>query len=402
MMISRRPRYMSVLLQQLGILLFVSLLIFAATGTSHAASRAGVREMTPAAGIPTLYLADTNFPNQSNDLYAIDATVGSTRWRTTITPLGDASMPFTGFGNVYVNNGNAQAFTAPGLTPLWAQRSAPDAQTTPVGGSGTILFGGARNFEARSASTGALIWQTALPDKVAAAAVVATVQGQSRVYFGTANSDTVFALDPASGTILWQQHLITTDDEERVTSPTVDVVRGLVYVGSEDNRIYALDAITGRIVWTVLTGGAIFSTPREANGLVYSGSLDGNFYALNAGTGQQIWSSPIGNVEATPFVAGNLVYAAGEGNNMVFALNASTGHVVWTFHTVFPSLVAAGLTLANGLLYVTADSTPPAQPPFVSVYALFANSGVESWRWDGVPNGEVRSTGTSAPPLIVI
>jgi len=67
------------------------------------------------------------------------------------------------------------------------------------------------------------------------------------------------------------------------------VVNGVVYVGSDDDNVYALNARTGALLWSHGTG-SVFSSPAVANGLVYVGSYDGNVYALNASTGALLWS----------------------------------------------------------------------------------------------------------------
>ena len=53
-----------------------------------------------------------------------------------------------------------------------------------------------------------------------------------------------------------------------------------VYVGSEDGRLYAVDAATGKKLWDIITGGRITSSPAVADGTVYIGSYDGNLYAI--------------------------------------------------------------------------------------------------------------------------
>jgi len=59
------------------------------------------------------------------------------------------------------------------------------------------------------------------------------------------------------------------------------VVDTTIYVGSEDGRLYALDAATGYRLWDIATGGKITSSPAVADATVYIGSHDGNLYAVN-------------------------------------------------------------------------------------------------------------------------
>jgi outer membrane protein assembly factor BamB len=68
------------------------------------------------------------------------------------------------------------------------------------------------------------------------------------------------------------------------------VVNGVVYVGSFDNNVYALNAKTGAKLWTYATSNYVQSSPAVANGVVYVGSWDNNVYALNAKTGAKLWS----------------------------------------------------------------------------------------------------------------
>ena len=58
------------------------------------------------------------------------------------------------------------------------------------------------------------------------------------------------------------------------------IADGVVYVGSEDGRLYALDARTGQEKWRFKTDGAIVSSPAVAGGVVYFASTDGYLYAV--------------------------------------------------------------------------------------------------------------------------
>lgn len=64
------------------------------------------------------------------------------------------------------------------------------------------------------------------------------------------------------------------------TNVSPAVVNGTVYVGSVDNRVYALDAATGRQHWAFKTGDWVGSSPAVVDGTVYVGSSDGKLYAL--------------------------------------------------------------------------------------------------------------------------
>jgi outer membrane protein assembly factor BamB len=60
------------------------------------------------------------------------------------------------------------------------------------------------------------------------------------------------------------------------------------------------------------TMGPMQSSPIVANGIVYLGSFDGNLYALDASTGAYLWSYFIGDwISSSPAVANGVVYIGG-------------------------------------------------------------------------------------------
>src|ERR1700733_2739824 len=109
------------------------------------------------------------------------------------------------------------------------------------------------------------------------------------------------------------------------------VANGVIYFGSEDNNVYALNAGTGAKLWTYTTGSSVYSSPAVANGVVYVGSGDDYVYALNASTGAQLWRYYANdNVYSSPVVANGVVYIA---SGSVHALNASSGQSLWSYST---------------------------------------------------------------------
>ena len=62
------------------------------------------------------------------------------------------------------------------------------------------------------------------------------------------------------------------------------VVGGVIFVGSLDGKVYALNAATGALIWSYTTGDWVASSPAVVGGVVYVGSGDGKVYALNAAT----------------------------------------------------------------------------------------------------------------------
>ncbi|MFC1897055.1 PQQ-binding-like beta-propeller repeat protein [Chloroflexota bacterium] len=128
------------------------------------------------------------------------------------------------------------------------------------------------------------------------------------------------------------------------------VVDGIVYVGSRDFKLYALDAATGAKQWEYKTGSWVESSPVIVNGVVYFGSNDGRLYALAAHNGEKLWDFRTEYaIKSSPAVADGTVYF-GSGDYHVYALDAVTGEKLWDFET--EGAVDSSPVVANGNVYV--------------------------------------------------
>jgi hypothetical protein len=67
------------------------------------------------------------------------------------------------------------------------------------------------------------------------------------------------------------------------------VYNGILYFGSEEGNIYALNAKTGEEVWRFKTNGPTWAGAVLENGVVYFGSWDCHLYAVDAKTGEEVW-----------------------------------------------------------------------------------------------------------------
>jgi outer membrane protein assembly factor BamB len=123
------------------------------------------------------------------------------------------------------------------------------------------------------------------------------------------------------------------------------VIAGVVDAKGTGQAV-ALDAATGKVVWSRRLG-AVFSSPARAGGHVLVGSDDGSLHALEPATGAVAWSHALGGkVRATPAVSGEIAIAA-DFDGRVVAVRIADGSRVWVQelgHTVYSSP-----SLASGL-----------------------------------------------------
>ena len=128
------------------------------------------------------------------------------------------------------------------------------------------------------------------------------------------------------------------------------VANGVVYIGSPDHRLYALDATTGKILWQYETGDTIsFSSPAVANGVVYVGSDDKTLHAVDAATGKGLWKYTTGGkIKSSPLVDNGVVYVGSYDSNL-YALDATTGKVRQVYQT--NGQIFTSPRIVDGVLY---------------------------------------------------
>lgn len=86
------------------------------------------------------------------------------------------------------------------------------------------------------------------------------------------------------------------------------VGEGLVLLPDKDGRLYALDAASGAVKWTVEGFGAFTGRPLVAGGLVYAGNADGLLYAIDPDDGGVAWTTDLGApIHAAPTRVGELL-----------------------------------------------------------------------------------------------
>jgi outer membrane protein assembly factor BamB len=233
-------------------------------------------------------------------------------------------------------------------------------------------------------STNNTIWTFATSGSIAAGGVQsspAVVDG--RVFVGSCDNKT-YALNATTGALLWNYS--TGGCVE--SSPAV--ASGVVFVGSDDNKTYALNATTGKLVWSYAIGGRVYSSPAVAGGVVFVGSMDRQIYALNATTGALLWNYSTGGcVESSPAVASGVVFV-GSDDGKVYALNSSTGTLVWSNGT--EGSIYSSPAVADGMVFVGSRDN--------STYAFNATTGTLLWTYK--TGGMVLSSPTVAMGMVFV
>ncbi len=154
----------------------------------------------------------------------------------------------------------------------------------------------------------------------------------------------------------------------------------LLYLGTHDGRVLALDPETGAIRWQHKTGGPVLAAVRSSGSRVYAGSYDGRVYALDAATGAQAWSFDTrGPVVSTPALAGDRVIVGSRSYDL-YALAVDDGRPLWKRYSWF-SWVESSPTIREGVAYVGSSDASAIHAYDVATGDLQYKTDVHGWAW---------------------
>ncbi len=256
-----------------------------------------------------------------------------------------ASSPAVVGDRVYVGSAQASIFDSTGMVycldahsgkRVWQFETAKQVFSSPAVVGGRVYVGegfhvdtGCRLY-CLDAATGKQLWATTTKSHTESSPAV--VGG--RAYFG-AGEDGIYCLDAATGKPRWQRGGMHVD-----ASPAVE--GGRVYLGTGYGRLaaLALDAATGKTLWSIPCDLPVWGPPTVSGGRVYFGIGNGDFVksnpvpkggvlCLDAATGKQAWRTPLPDAVLTALPIQGDRILAGCRDGRLYALEAATGEIIW-------------------------------------------------------------------------
>jgi outer membrane protein assembly factor BamB/tRNA A-37 threonylcarbamoyl transferase component Bud32 len=207
--------------------------------------------------------------------------------------------------------------------------------------------------------TGKLAWKFECEDDIRG-----TPTCQNGVLYAGSYDHNLYALDVESGEFIWKYAA----DGGIVSRPGIH--EGTIYFGSEDRRLHAIIQRSGKLSWTYYTNGPIRSSPLIAENHIFIGSDDGFMHAVNSMTGRSSWTTDTGSpVRSTPVIHHDNLYFGTEAGDF-YCLDLS-GQVKWRFKA--KRAITGSAIISQDILFLgSVDAT---------LYALDIKSGFVIWRF---------------------
>ena len=206
--------------------------------------------------------------------------------------------------------------------------------------------------------------------------VTAPVYHEGKVFFAYVDGNLV-AVDAKTGKQVWTRKLAG----HLESSPMA--VGGKLYLGTDKTNVVALRASDGKVLWQFNSPGAIKASPSFHHGRLFVADYESGMFCLDASDGKLLWHTNTSQVPpygeggfySSPAIAFGRVYA-GRDDGTIFAFDEKTGKVDWSFPT-------------NNFVYGSpAVAKVPGTPPSVYIgsydehfYALNALTGRQEWRY---------------------
>ncbi len=273
----------------------------------------------------------------------------------------------------------------------WQFKAGAGIYSSPVIISELIYFGdNGGSLYALNKRTGAVVWNKQLdgaikskPSAYKDRLIVNDVSGKVSAFnCRTGQVMWQFEIGPEKSVDMWDYYL---------SSPVVH--KEVVFIGSGDNHIYAINANDGSLKWKYQTGGVVHASPVLHNDKVLVGSFDGYFYALDCNTGNELWRFktvgdkyfPNGSIQKAACIYKDKVIFGSRDFN-IYALDIETGRGHWNYKEQGSWIIATPTVIGERIYFGTSDTH--------RFYCFNAEDG--ALVWDKALNMRVYSTAVSS------
>ncbi len=253
--------------------------------------------------------------------------------------------PAVGIGdNIYISNGAGYlfCFSLDG-EEKWKFRMG-DGATSPVTAVNDMIFIGSYDGHVYALEDGKMKWRFRTGERVISPSVYDN--GMSVVTNAKRSFDEIPEVEnPLLYCASYNNYLYALNQEGREiwkfncnssVPGGIGGENGIIYAGTMDGYLHAVDAFTGMKKWSFLTDGMVVGGAEVSGKDVYVVSMDQKLYCLTE-QGEKKWDFLTGGpISARPLIVGDKIYF-GSADSFLYCLNRKKRSVEWTFQVSLPA-----------------------------------------------------------------
>lgn len=270
---------------------------------------------------------DLYFTDTTSTLYALERETGKLKWKQKL----DDSLKDEGL---------------PDLWDYYIGSPAVDGDYIYVGGEGP-------RFYALGRKDGSILWETETASYVHGKAAIA----DGKIYIADMSGE-VTALDQQTGKKLWSANFGTVQS-------SITYKEGIIYFGSRDQYVYALDANTGDIRWSHLSPGGswVVSSAAASEKHVVIGASDSKVvHVFDREAGEHKLDFKLDSrVFSSPVIADNIMYFGsaytdgGKARDAFYAVDLDSGKELWRFEGTKSPILSTAVVADGAVYFATLD-----------------------------------------------
>jgi outer membrane protein assembly factor BamB len=209
----------------------------------------------------------------------------------------------------------------------WRFETGDEIKSSPVIAENALFIGSddGKLYKLR-VQDGTLLWAF-----TAGASIEASPLVLDKVYFGDLTG-IFYALELKSGRVQWKyQTGSQIIGSANYYFPPYGNFPWLV-VGSYDNKIHCINAISGMGIWTYRTKSYVNGTPAVRANRIVTGGCDAFLYSIAAQSGAELGKTDTGSyIAGSPALYGNYAYVGNYGGRLV-CVDLNSQEIVWEFN----------------------------------------------------------------------
>lgn len=279
------------------------------------------------------------FVGSSNILYCYNRETATEEWRYTCPgEITTTACVFAKYVVVGCKDGTVLAIDTEFAKPRWQIK--PGIVTKGFTQKDNLCYFGTDRGElfCLNSETGKEVYKINLSNRISTPPVI-----EGDKIFAACDNGNLYSLDLATGNVVWKNDKLVTDVVGGLTAS-----KGVLYLGSHNNSVYAVSQSDGSPIWSKRVDGWIGSPPLIVGEEVFFKSKQTTLWCFDKSNGNTNWHFGLQPTRSEPILSGDVIYVGS--NRQILAISVTKRSEIWMYE--FKEEQPTTFALSNGRMMV--------------------------------------------------